>query len=264
MSQGGDRRAHETEARLNDYADGLLADREREEVDRHLAGCPECRDQVRRLQDLLARSATLPASLAPPRDLWPDIAERIRRGGVVLRPRGAVELRSPGAVEHRLTSAPGLEHDGERALRPSGIGGRSLWSVRYPLAAAAVVLIVVSSTITALVVGGSRRPPVATRPLPVAATPSAGVLAELGELEAAYREAAAELSATLRESRTSLPTETVAVLERNLRVIDEAIRESGAALAEDPGNPALARMLLATYRQKLDLLQRATRLSAET
>jgi hypothetical protein len=48
------------------------------------------------------------------------------------------------------------------------------------------------------------------------------------------------------------------VVERNLAIVDQAIREAEAALASDPGNAALEQMVLARYVQRLDLLRRAT------
>ena len=51
--------------------------------------------------------------------------------------------------------------------------------------------------------------------------------------------------------------ETRAIVERNLAVIDAALRESREALAKDPHNHALEELLLSAYRQKIDWLKRA-------
>jgi glycine cleavage system protein P-like pyridoxal-binding family len=50
---------------------------------------------------------------------------------------------------------------------------------------------------------------------------------------------------------------TVLVLERNLRIIDDAVREARAALAVDPANPLLNAQLADVRRRKLQLLRRA-------
>ena len=50
----------------------------------------------------------------------------------------------------------------------------------------------------------------------------------------------------------------MAILERNLRVIDSALAESRAALKSDPANRSLGRLVLSAYEQKLELLKRAT------
>jgi anti-sigma-K factor RskA len=71
-----------------------------------------------------------------------------------------------------------------------------------------------------------------------------------------------ELGVILAAERGRLRPETVAVLERNLAVIDAAITESRAALARDPANAELRRLFAAASRQKVELLQWVTRVAA--
>src|SRR5258708_23093299 len=80
----------EAEDRLDDYVDGLLPGAEFQEMELHLAGCPPCREQERRLRAVLAQAAALPKRLSPPPDPWPGIAERI--GG---RKRAPLRRRPP-------------------------------------------------------------------------------------------------------------------------------------------------------------------------
>ena len=47
------------------------------------------------------------------------------------------------------------------------------------------------------------------------------------------------------------------VLERNLQVIDDAIREARAALENDPANALLNAHLASARQRKLNLLRRA-------
>ncbi|HET9317949.1 MAG TPA: zf-HC2 domain-containing protein [Vicinamibacteria bacterium] len=65
--------------RLDDYMDGDLSEAEFQEVELHLAGCADCAAEHAFLGELLAGAASLPKSVAPPRDLWPGIAARLRR-----------------------------------------------------------------------------------------------------------------------------------------------------------------------------------------
>jgi hypothetical protein len=65
------------ENRLHDYVDGVLTPAERQEVERHLEACADCRAEMQFLQALRQQVARLPQSLEPPRDLWPEIAARI-------------------------------------------------------------------------------------------------------------------------------------------------------------------------------------------
>lgn len=121
-----------------------------------------------------------------------------------------------------------------------------------PLAAAAVLLVAASVLLT-LQFATSRT---MTRALP----PAAGVIpASTQSMDADFVRAAVDLEQALAEQRDRLAPSTIATLERNLAVIDRAIEESRAALAADPANRDLRALLLGAHRQKLDLLERATR-----
>ena len=136
------------------------------------------------------------------------------------------------AIERRLP--------GPRSARPP-----RRWRLAGLAAAAAIMLVAGSSALTLWLV---RDRPAASS---AAATPA---------IEAGYVNASAELLRALDAERARLSPATVATLERNLAVIDAAIAESRAALATDPGNHDLAALLWASYRQKVALLQQATRL----
>jgi anti-sigma factor RsiW len=106
------------------------------------------------------------------------------------------------------------------------------------LAAAAVFLILMASAATVLLL---QRGTVA---------PAPGSAASL-----------AQLASEVRALEQALPPETRALVSRNLALIDAAIRESEAALAADPANPAIGRMLEARYGQRRGLLEQARRAS---
>jgi len=65
------------ESRLHDYVDGPMSAAEKLDIERHLATCVNCRGEVEFLNSLRQQVAALPASIEPPRDLWPEIADRI-------------------------------------------------------------------------------------------------------------------------------------------------------------------------------------------
>ena len=67
--------------RLDDYVDGELSEAEFQEVELHLAGCADCAAEHDFLRELLTRAAELPRAVAPPRDLWPEVAQRLGRRG---------------------------------------------------------------------------------------------------------------------------------------------------------------------------------------
>jgi hypothetical protein len=73
-----------------------------------------------------------------------------------------------------------------------------------------------------------------------------------------YNAASAALAERLAREPGALSPDTREVVQRNLAIVDAAIREAEAALASDPGNTSLEQMLIARYEQRLALLRRAT------
>jgi predicted anti-sigma-YlaC factor YlaD len=123
------------------------------------------------------------------------------------------------------------------------------------LAAAAAVVIAVAGS---WVYQGPRAP-VAS---PTGGTPAPVSLGSpLHEAEREYARATTDLMVALDARREQISPETMAVVEENLRTIDVALGQIRAALAQDPSNPDLARMLTSTHRRKVDVLQRVVRLS---
>lgn len=153
----------------------------------------------------------------------------------------------PRSVEPSADLWPGIRG---RLSRERG-AARRITLPGWLLAAAAVLLVAVSSTATVLLL---HRP---------GGTPAVAASA-LAPLEVQYAAAAAELSSALDRARGRLAPGTIAVIERNLAVIDSALAESRRALAGDPGNATLERLVIAAWRQKMDLLRRAAALSAES
>ncbi|HEV7588520.1 MAG TPA: zf-HC2 domain-containing protein, partial [Longimicrobium sp.] len=204
--------------RLDDYASGELPDIERRLMERHLAGCGECRAEAEAIRALLAEVAALPAAVAPPADLWQGIA-------------GRLEPRAAGAtVDAEETNVISLD------------SRRKVWQPpRWALqAAAAVVLMVGSSLVTAKYLGRQPAGPLATLPPATVRTPARGTapaaggqmtaLAAFHPAEREYQQAVDDLARVLETRRASLAPETVATLEHNLAIIDAAIAESRAAL----------------------------------
>lgn len=89
-----------------------------------------------------------------------------------------------------------------------------------------------------------------------------GWVAQL-EAHAEYERAAGQLMKALDARRSELSPETVAEIERNLSLIDEALGRTRQALAADPASGPVAEMHVALHEQKLSLLQSAALLPAD-
>lgn len=213
-------------SRLDEYVDGDLDEAAFQEIELHLGGCAECRDEERALRALLAEAAALPKEMQPARDLWPELAERLR-----------------GAEGARLVTAP----------------VRSGWRSPMALAAAASVLVAMAAT---LWVRGHGAGPVSTAPSGTRMTvASVDPGADLLATEREYARATADLMAAIDSQKAALTPETRAVLDANLKTIDEALAQVRTALRKDPGNGALTHLLTSTHQKKLDALQRVVRLN---
>lgn len=214
---------------VSDRLDGTLSDTQRAQLDAHLAGCVACREVSRDLEQIHAEAASLP-TLTPSHDLWRSIEARIEAPVVSLESH----RRSPMAR----------------------------WSSRQ-LAAAAAVLMAVTAGGTWFVAVRSAGAPterVATSPGP--RTELVAVASEKGM--AAYESEIGALRNIIETRRADLDSATVAVLEKNLKLIDQAIAESKAALAANPASTFLAEQVGRAYDTKLELLRSAALLPSRT
>jgi anti-sigma factor RsiW len=228
---------------LDDFVGGDLPPREERDVRRHLMQCESCRAEEQALRALLDEAAALPDEIVPERDLWKDIAPR-------LQSRGSLVEESP----ENLTEVRVI---GPRPARP----------LPWWMAAAAAVALVVTTSFATLQFSGrgetepttiasqqARQPQGAVR----GGTPTA--LAAFRPAEQDYEKAISELEAVLQTQRGRMAPQTAATLEANLRIIDQAIAESRAALAADPNSAELTHMLSDAYDTKLDVLRQAVSL----
>lgn len=229
----------------------------------HLRACRACRDEVEGLRRVLRAAEELPTGIAPGRDLWDGVEERIRAGG---RHGGDGRGRSPGTgAPPAAGRPPGEGADG------TGPGGRRLREAAPWLAAAAAVLIAVTSGATLWLASGGgpaaddADPAAGGRAARAPAGPVARTAAGPGAaagIPSGYRPVVDRLEGLFERREERLPAPTRRVLERNLAIIDAAIAETEAALAEHPSSPGLLRTLDRTYDRKVELLRRSARLAA--
>ncbi len=231
--------------RLSEYLDGDLDAGDYRLVDQHLAACEVCRAALDDLRAVRAQArAWADVPVAPVADLWPGIAARLTG------PREAAPADAPASAappRHTATVVPWYR-------RRVSVGVMELALAASLVAAIGAALVV------------TRREPVtrpgAAAPAPIVAQaeslePEAAVVVPVDFADQQYEAAVTDLERMLLEHRERLDPRTVVVLERNLRVIDDAIAEAREALAADPANTLLNAHLAGARQRKLDLLRRA-------
>jgi hypothetical protein len=82
--------------------------------------------------------------------------------------------------------------------------------------------------------------------------------------ESEYSRDVAQLRAIVTQRRADFDSTTIAVLEKNLELIDRAIAESRAALQRDPASEFLADQLARAMTKKVAILRTAALLPARS
>jgi len=224
---------HPTDAAIHAYVDETgetMGALDRADVDRHLAGCAECRAMVDDLREI--RRATRSLELRePPVRAW----MRIER---------AIQLDA-----RHSTQKP----QKEGALRvPHVLGSTSRWTW---LAAAAVLLLATASSLWYLSRASQRERASSQTAAAVSAADAQSIAAELRQAEAHYENAIKGLEQIANAEQGTLDPQTAATLRKNLSVIDEAISESRAALRVEPSSEPAQQSLIDGFKTKMGLLQ---------
>lgn len=194
------------------------------------------------LEAIARRAAQLPL-LAPSRDLWSGIEARIQAPVI--------------ALPHASGLAPAVAPvpTAAQAAVPATAPARLPWR---RLAVAASLLVAATAGITYTIVARRGAPVLAETNdsatvdgrLPV--TPAVPV--SVVSAEQTFDREIGAMRNIVDQRRKDLDPATIAVLEKNLKVIDAAIAESKAALAKDPASTFLMDRLNHAYDTKLQLL----------
>lgn len=271
---------------------GALARADRDAMDAHVATCLRCAGLVRDLRAIESDARALP-ELRPSRDLWDGIAARIEAPVVPLatrraepRPRrtryawmsaaaaalvvmtaGVTYVATKASVERRALSAEGTSRVANVPTPVAAPGTPS------PAATTAAPESTTASPTAVASKNGERSSATAqpsareTRlaygtPRPTEAR--SALSAQRSSLDAPYDREIAKLRALLARRRGEMDSTTVLILERNLRIIDEAIAQSRAALKRDPASTFLYDQLNDALDKKLELLRTAALLPSRT
>jgi hypothetical protein len=270
------------DAVLQAYVDGELSDDRASEIARHLAGCSECGDLVGGIQaDWAVLSSALEAELGVG---VPTSALRSRLDAAIKQIESPVaSAQRPPAVSfwERLSAAVFATFGS--ALVPAGAvaalllvaGLVSVYVVKRlsaPLGDVAVVdkgelvPVPVASGLGGIGIEGptSSNPPTGPRQ-PVRKARKAPVSSNAIQHrpnsiepplpgEAGYLNAIASLSGAVKQGSTTLKPTVVAEYERNLAIVDNAIKETRQTARQNPQDKDAVAFLYASYQSKVDLL----------
>lgn len=117
---------------IDGYVAGTLPRGDHETVERHLAGCADCRADVEAARALARPLAALPRTIEPPRDLWPRIERRIAPAPVrsrLLAVAAAITLVAGSSTATWLVMRDG--DTGPVAAVDTTTGGARLFEARY-------------------------------------------------------------------------------------------------------------------------------------
>ena len=261
----------------DDFVERLadLMERDVDEVTRatleaHALSCADCGPLLADLRKLRIDASNLP-TLAPDRDLWQGISQRIDAPVIPLRvgDRSRLEKRwsrwvAMGvaaalliAVTSTATYLATIRHSATDSATTVARGansgldsGRSAVDSTEPRAVVATT----DSNPTATTVGATTR----------SGTPVVAVKNKKLSAEQVYATEIARLHTIVQQRRSQLDPVTISVIERNLKVIDDAIAQCRLALAKDPASRFLMESLNSALETKVELLRTASMLPAHS
>ena len=268
-----------------DFLERDLDEAARASVEAHALDCDACGALLSDLRRLSVDAANLP-ELSPARDLWDGIAARIdapvipigtrsetrgggRFGGRVARERSMLRA---AAIAASLLVAAGL---GAAVMFQLMRGHRTRDIATSQQAPSPNVVVRPGSSPTA-VPDTSAAPSV---PRTVATTGSSAdsslatgngpAITSVSNprnrsAEQTFDTEITRLRAIVQRRRSQFDPVTISVIERNLKVIDDAIAQCRAALAKDPASRFLIESLNHALENKVELLRTAAMLPART
>lgn len=261
---------------LPDFLERDVNEAMRASLEAHAASCAECGSLLSDLRKLRVDAANLP-ELTPSRDLWSGIAKRIETpvveivpgGGTVKRWSGAaVERSNDGTTERRRRLGPmwmGLAAAGLVAITATATYHLTPRSITVPAPSTPTVAQTTPQT-----------PAIADTAIPAPTTDTAqprdrstapasvSLASNKPSAEETYDVEIKRLRVILASRRASLDSTTISVIERNLKVIDDAIAQCRDALRRDPASRFLIESLNDALNTKVQLLRTAAMLPARS
>ena len=257
---------------LADFLEREVSETTRAEMETHALSCDDCGPLLADLRKLRIDAANLP-ELAPSRDLWAGIAARIETPVVSIgtttgeharvtrrrRTTAWVGLAAAGLVAATATATYQITKQSFRNQNPVV----ATMTAQAPVATLSSPTVDTSIAKPTVTTGTTQ--PVTVKRAPAAATaPATVTLASnpTGKLSPAqtYDMEISRLRRVVDRRRNDLDSSTVAVLEKNLHIIDEAIAQCKKALQQDPSSAYLNDSLNEALDNKVQLLRAAATL----
>lgn len=244
-------------------------------MEAHAIACDECGPLLADLRRLRVDAANLP-TLTPTHDLWSGIAARIETPVVSLpatqtRIANAHERRVPvrawwlGIAAAALVAVTAtITHEmTKRAFAPATTTAANV--TPKPSSDSAMSSVVTPSLVpsTAVAASGANNATTGNTPQP-AMTKLASNKAEKPTADQTYDHEISKLRAVLEYRRHDLDSATVSVVDKNLKIIDEAIAQCRVALKKDPASRYLLESLNEALDSKVQLLRTAATLPPRT
>lgn len=257
---------------LLSYLEHETDDATRIAIERHSVTCGECGALLADLRKLRIDAANLPA-LQPSRDLWSGIAARIEAPVVSIGTRQLQERRSVAVrrwmrgatIAASLVAAAGVGYfaAGTRTqLVPTPV-------VALPEDSATQVVATFAPDSASPPQSGAepsavRRPRAAGSATPATSARPIEAQLAVATLTADYDREIARLRTLIEQRRNQLDPVTVAIIEKNLKVIDTAIEDSKKAIVRDPASRFLIESLNQSLQSKVELMRTAALLPSRT
>jgi hypothetical protein len=253
--------------KLAEFLERDVSESTRAAIEAHALECGECGPLLADLRRLRIDAANLP-ELAPSRDLWAGIAERIETPVVEL-PRSSrtavpvrrvsrrvwVGLAAAALVAVTATVTREITRRSiETSRETTTVATRGVPTSTQPLATMSSPPSVTSSD-------SSARPEAAITKNSQAVTPMRAV-SNKQTAEQTYDHEIAGLLAVYKFKQHDLDSSTVAVVARNMAIIDSAIAQCRLALRRDPASGYLMQSLNDALDTKVQLLRTAAALPA--
>lgn len=226
---------------ISAYLDGDLGSRDQAQVEAHVAQCGACSDLLEEFRAIRDQARDLSDQL-PARDLWPGIARAIQE-------EAGRDPENPDVIR--------LHPRVRSRKRPRGV------RVSVPQAAAAGLILALVSGTAGVGVGRAMGPAPESAGMGVGVATPVSWVALVHEARpdlASVAEEVESLESLVADQGDTLDPVAREALAKNLNAIDRAIRESVAALQEDPGNRFLESNLERAVLSKGEFLRDAAAL----